>query len=112
MSRVLPTYSGIDTNFALNSPIAPPIQAAGVNQNGLSKVRVRMEVVQTTMKTGMDGSVAVSAVPGDMGSFELEVWQTSTLQQQLLDWYNACKSARDAGDVSNGPGRRSSSRTS
>jgi hypothetical protein len=39
-----------------------------------------------------------------MGVVELQVWQTSTLQQQLLAWYNACKAAREQGDVSNWAG--------
>ena len=31
----------------------------------------------------------------------MQVWQTSTLQQELLAWYNLLKAARDTGDVSN-----------
>lgn len=104
MSNILTTYSGRDVNFSLVSPISAPVQAAGINSTGVFQISVSMTVEQTVMETGLDGSVAVSAVPGDMGVVELQVWQTSTLQQQLLAWYNACKAARDQGDVSNWAG--------
>jgi Protein of unknown function (DUF3277) len=101
MSNVLSTYSGRDCNLALQSVLTPTIQVAGVSALGLNQVVIRMTVDQTDMKTGMDGSVVVSAVPGDMGEIEIQVWQTSTLHQLLLAWYNALKAARDSGDVSN-----------
>ena len=49
----------------------------------------------------MDGSIVPSVLPGDQGEFELQVFQTSTLQQQLLALWNAQKTAELAGDVSN-----------
>lgn len=101
MSVPLTTYSGKDCNFTLNGVLTGAIQAGGLNSSGLRQIVVRMQVDQTAMETGMDGSVAVSAVPGDMGEIELQIWQTSPLQELMLTWYNALRAARDQGDVSN-----------
>jgi Protein of unknown function (DUF3277) len=101
-SPVLGTYSGLDTNFSLvNNPLGISIQGGGTSQTGLSEMIVRMAVTRTVMKTGMDGTVIVSAVPGNWGEVELRVWQTSSLHQQLLEWYNTIQTAANSGDVSN-----------
>lgn len=101
MSNILTTYSAKDLNFSLISPLGANIMAAGVDEKGFNEIVVRMTTDQTVMKVGADGAVIPSAIPGDQGEIEFQVWQTSTLQQQLLQWYNALKAARDAGDVSN-----------
>lgn len=101
MSAILTTYSGKDLNFSLSSPFSGPIQAAGINEQGIKQIVVRMSVVQSVLQTGMDGSVQPSVLPGDMGEVELQVWQTSPIHQALLAWYNFLKAARDTGDVSN-----------
>ena len=59
-----------------------------------------MSVNQSVIQIGMDGAVVPSVLSGDQGEIELQVWQTSTLHQQLMAWYNGLRSARDAGDVS------------
>lgn len=104
MSLVLATYSGKDVNFSLTSPLTGTVQFSGISGTGLAAIRINMTTEQTTMQVAMDGSVVPSAVPGDQGIIEIEVWQTSSLQQQFLAWYNALKSARDAGDVENWAG--------
>ena len=101
MSVVLSTYSAKDLNFSLISPIGANIVAAGVEEKGFNEISVRMTTDQTVLKVGADGAVVPSAVPGDQGEIEMQVWQTSTLQQELLAWYNLLKAARDTGDVSN-----------
>ncbi len=100
MSNVLVTYSGKDLNFALAHPLIGTIQASGVQEQGIAQVTVRMSATQSVMQVGMDGAVVPSVVPGDQGEIEIQVWQTSTLHQEFLAWYNALKAARDAGDVS------------
>jgi hypothetical protein len=100
MSVVLSTYSGKDLNFSLANPLVPTLQVAGIAAQGVAQITVRMTVTQSSLQTGMDGSVVPSVIPGDMGEIEIQVWQTSTIHQQLLTWYNALKSARDLGDVS------------
>ena len=47
----------------------------------------------------MDG--AVVPIQGEQRKIKLQVWKTSTLNKQLLAWYNALKADRDAGGVSN-----------
>jgi len=81
-------------------PLIDPIQVAGTSALGLNKITVRMLQDQTSTKVGGDGAVIISAIPGDQGEIDVEVWQTSTLHQQFLAWYNQCKAARDQGDVS------------
>jgi hypothetical protein len=41
----------------------------------------------------------VSYIAGDNGSVSIEVQQTSDLHTFLLGWFNACKTAADAGNV-------------
>jgi Protein of unknown function (DUF3277) len=99
---VLSVYSGRDLNVAIvNEALGVNISAAGIAGSGLAKFTVRMTVDRSNLQVGMDGAVVPSVVPGEQGEFEMEVWQTSTLQQELLAWYNACKTAESAGDVSN-----------
>lgn len=100
MSKQLVTYSGKDVNFAANLPFVGVIQAAGVAEQGLASVTIRMTVNQSVIQVGMDGAVVPSVLSGDQGEIELQVWQTSTLHQQLMAWYNGLRAARDAGDVS------------
>lgn len=101
MSNFLPVYSAKDLNFSLSAALTGPILAAGVQEKGFNKIMVRMTTDQTVDKVGADGAVVISAIPGDQGEIEIEVWQTSSLQADLIQWYNALKAARDAGDVSN-----------
>lgn len=101
MSIQLSTYSGKDVNVSLFSPLTGLIQAAGIAEMGLAQISIRMTTAQSVLQVGMDGAVVPSVIPGDQGEIELQVWQTSTLQEQLLAWYNRLKSDRDAGDVSN-----------
>jgi hypothetical protein len=100
MSKVLRTYSGLDVNFSMAHPFVGVIQASGVAQKGMRSLGVRMSIDQASIQQGIDGATVPSVLPGDQGEIELSVWQTSFLHQELLAWYNACKAARDAGDVS------------
>lgn len=97
----LTTYSALDLNFALNSQVGISISAAGIQEQGWNKMMVRMTVDQSSIKVGADGAVVISAIPGDNGEIEIEVWQTSTLHAQLLAWYNLLRTLRDQADVSN-----------
>lgn len=101
MSQQLTTYSGKDLNMTFSSPLTGTIQAAGVQARGIKQITVRMAVDQSDIQVGMDGAVVPSVVPGDQGEFEVQVWQTSSIHQQFMLWYNALRSARDAGDVTN-----------
>jgi hypothetical protein len=102
MSSILATYSAKDVNVALaNSALGITIAAAGVAMVGLERLTIRMTTTHTVLAVSADGAVVPSAVPGDQGEVEIQCWQTSTLHQQLLSWYNLLKAARDAGDVSN-----------
>ena len=101
MALNLPIYSGKDVNITLSNPLIAPITLAGVNALGLGRVTVRMSTNRTSVQIGMDGSPAVSAIPGENGEIELQVWQTSTTHQLLVNWYNALKAAQDNGDVTN-----------
>jgi len=97
---ILSTYSGRNvfgalSNLALNINI--PI--AGIAAQGIAQITVRMTVTQSVLQVGMDGAVIPSVVPGDQGEIEIQVWQTSTIHQSFLAWYNALKAARDAGNV-------------
>jgi hypothetical protein len=96
----LVTYSGMDVNASFVHPFIGSIQAGGIASNGLQKLQIRMLTTRTTMKVGMDGAVIPSAIPGRNGEIELEVWQTSTLHQELLAWFNSLEAAQYAGDVS------------
>jgi hypothetical protein len=100
MSNQLVTYSGKDLNFALTHPLIGTIQASGVQEQGIAQITVRMAVNQSLAQVGMDGAVIPSVIPGDQGEIEIQLWQTSTLHQKFLDWYNLLRAARDAGDVS------------
>lgn len=101
MANVLSTYSGKDTNITLNNPLTGTvIQMSGIAEQGLAEVIIRMSVDQSSLQVGMDGAVVPSVIPGDQGEIELQVWQTSTLHQQLLTWYNTLKTQRDLGIVS------------
>jgi len=82
-------------------PLIDPIQVAGTGALGLNKVTIRMLQDRTSTKVGADGAVAISAIPGDQGEIDVEVWQTSTLHQQFLAWFNQCKAAGDLGDYTN-----------
>lgn len=100
MSSILATYSAKDLNLAFTHPFIGVIQASGVSERGIDQVTIRMAQNQTSVQVAADGAVVPSAIPGDNGEIEIHLWQTSSLHQELLAWYNAVKAARDAGDVS------------
>jgi hypothetical protein len=75
------------------------IQASGIAELGLGDATVRMTQDQADIKIGIDGAAVPSVVPGDQGEIDIEVFQTSTLHQQLLLGYNACKVERDLGII-------------
>ena len=101
-NAVLAVYSGKAVVGVFVHPFAPggSIQISGVAELGLERLTVRPSITQLSMKNGMDGAVVPSINPGNQGEVEVEVWQTSSLHQQLLTLYNACKNASDGGDPS------------
>jgi len=101
MATVLSTYSGLDTNGSISSPLFDTIQISGIAGLGLAEAMVRMTVPHAVLQSGMDGAVVPSYVPGEQGEIELQVWQTSSLHAALLAAYNSVKTAADAGNVSN-----------
>ena len=101
MSTILGTYSGKDVNFSISGPLSGTIQGGGVTELGMAQLMVRMGVTQSVLQVAMDGAVVPSVVPGDQGEIEIQVWQTSTLQQALTAWHNQATAARDAGNVTN-----------
>lgn len=102
MARILNTYSGSDLNLSIVNPLTGTIQASGVASEGIAQVIVRMTVDQSVLQVGMDGAVVPSVVPGEQGEIEIQVWQTSTLQDDFIAWADAIKAAQQgAGDVSN-----------
>lgn len=96
----LQTYSGRDLNGALSSLLFGSISLAGINSQGIEKVMVRMTTDHAVTKTGMDGAVVPSYVPGESGEVEIQVWQTSTIHQEFLAAYNTIQAAAALGDVS------------
>jgi hypothetical protein len=97
---VLATYSGLALNGAINSPLFGAIILAGINQAGINRITIRMDTNHAELKRGMDGAQVPSYVPGESGVIEISVWQTSQLQQQLLQAYNAVLTLSLTGDVS------------
>lgn len=99
--RQLATYSGSDLNLSISGPMTGgPILASGISARGIRSVTVRMTVDQSNLQVGMDGGVAPSVMPGDMGEVEIDMFQTSTLHNDMLLWWNNLKVAQLAGDVS------------
>lgn len=96
----LTTYSGRDLNGVLANLLFGTISLAGINSQGIEKVMVRMATEHAVTKTGMDGAVVPSYVPGESGEVEIQVWQTSVIHQEFLAAYNQVKTAADLGDVS------------
>jgi len=96
----LTTYSGRDLSGTLVNVIFGSISLSGIKAEGIEKVMVRMTTSHANLKTGMDGAVVPSYVPGESGEVEFQVWQTSTIHQQFLAAYNTIATAAAAGDVS------------
>jgi hypothetical protein len=94
------TYSFKDLSGAFTHPlIAIPYVFTG--QIGLGQVVVHMATEKTVVDTAADGSVQLSAVPGDSGTIAIECQQTSALNSFLLTWAYLVKTALNNGDVSN-----------
>lgn len=97
----LTPYSAKNTNFALLHPLAAgPIQAAGVSAKGVNSYSIRMGVEHSNIQVAADGGIVPSWTPGEWGTIEISMYQTSTLHQEFLALYNAIKAAADAGDTS------------
>lgn len=94
------TYSFKDLTGAFIHPLVGSYVLGGGNV-GLGQITVSMTQDRTQQDVAADGSVMVSYMPGDNGTISIEVQQTSDLHGFLLAWFNACKTAADAGDVLN-----------
>ena len=101
-NAVLAVYSGKAFTGVFTHPTFAPagIQISGVGEGGLERIAFRPTTSQLSMKTGMDGSTQPSLNPGYIGEIDLEVFQTSSIYQQMLNVYNGCKAASDQGDAS------------
>ena len=95
----LTPYSAKNTNFSLAHPLSGPIQAAGISAKGVNSYSIRMAVDHTNLQVAADGGIVPSWVPGEWGTIEISLYQTSTLHQELLALYNAIKAAADLGDT-------------
>jgi hypothetical protein len=94
------TYSFKDLTGAFVHPIVGTYILGGGNV-GLGQITITMAQDRTAQDVAADGSVMVSYIPGDNGGCSIEVQQTSDLHSFLLDWFNACKTAADGGDITN-----------
>ena len=93
-------YSFRDLTGAFVHPLAGSYILGGGNV-GLGQITISMTQDRTAQDIAADGSVMVSYLPGDNGTISIEVQQTSDLHGFLVNWFNLCKTAADAGDVSN-----------
>lgn len=101
MSNTLQTYSGKDVQVSITGPLSGNIGAGGIAELGLAQITVRMSVTRAVLQVAMDGAVVPSYIPGDQGEIELQVWQTSILQQALTAWHAQVIAAANIGDVTN-----------
>jgi hypothetical protein len=95
-----PTYSFKALTGVINNPIfGYTIVLAGGNI-GFGQLTVTMGTERSSHDVAADGTVMVSYVAGDNGELTFECQETSILHQQLLELYNLCLTAANAGDVS------------
>lgn len=92
------TYSFKDLTGAFVHPFVGSYILGGGNV-GLGSVTISMTTDRTVQDVAADGSIMVSYIAGDNGMVSIEVQQTSDLHNFLLNWFNACKTAADLGDV-------------
>lgn len=93
-------YSFKDISGVFNHPLmGVPLVFHG--QVGIKSVTVAMATEKTARDVGADGSVMVSAIPGDDGVVTIVCQQNSLTQLWLLGWYNLVKIAMDQGDITN-----------
>ncbi len=92
------TYSFKDLTGAFVHPLVGSYILGG-GHVGLGQITIAMTQDRTVQDVASDGSVMVSYIPGDNGTISIEVQQTSDLHNFLLNWFNACKTAADLGDV-------------
>lgn len=100
MSAVGRTYSFKDLVGAITNGIFGISYSVTGGNVGVGAVTITMATERTTHDTAADGVVMPSYVAGDSGEVSIEVQQTSNLHHQLLDLYNLCVTAAEAGDVS------------
>jgi len=93
------TYSFKDLSGAFTHPLTTPYVFAG--KIGLGQITISMSTDKSVHDVSADGSVMISAIPGDHGHVAIEAQQTSDLHAFLLSWYNLIKTAMDAGDLTN-----------
>ena len=90
-------YSFLDHTLVLKNPLTGSFVAAG--QVGMKQMTVTMATEKTAHNVAADGNIMVSAIPGDNGSLDLQVQQTSELHTYLQDTYNAVVTAMNSGVV-------------
>ena len=93
------TYSFKDLTGAFAHPLAGAYTFEG--EIGLGQITLAMVTENTIHAVAADGTVMVSAVPGDNGTITIETQQTSDLHSFLLSWANLCKTNLRLGDASN-----------
>lgn len=91
------TYSFKSVVGAFSDPDVGPYLFAG--QEGVKQLTVSNTIDHTVLDTASDAAVMVSYVAGANGSLSIEMQQTSSLHQFLVNWANAKFTAADAGDA-------------
>lgn len=83
-------YSFQDVVTTFSHPLVGQFTANGA---GIGEIDITMATDKTAHDVAADGSVMVSKVLGDNGTIAIQVQQTSSLQQWLLNAYNTIKNA-------------------
>lgn len=94
------TYSFLDLTGSFTHPLAGVYTFFG-QKNGLVQVTITNATDRTEHNVAADGYTMTSYIAGDNGSATIECQQNSPLHAFLLNWFNLCKTAADAGDPSN-----------
>lgn len=96
---LLRTYSGNAVNCTLQSDLFGSIQFGGISQTGLGSIAIRMANAHAVIVIGMDGAPVTSWTPGENGEIDIEIYQTSTTQNDFISAYNQILTETLQGDV-------------
>jgi hypothetical protein len=111
MANIVSTYSFKGSTGVYSNPGAGIfIPLVGGNHGGIGTIVVTMDTDRSELDIAADGGVMGSYIPGDNGKVEIEIQQTSTLHELLLNAFNLLKTSADNGDPSNWYGGRISMR--
>jgi hypothetical protein len=91
-------YSFKDLAGVISFPLSGNFILGG-GEIGLGQITVDMTTDRTVVDKSSDGSIMMSYVAGDNGTFSIECQQTSDLHVYLLRTFNLAKTAADLGNV-------------